>query len=86
VSGQAWLEARSAASGYGIRRFVTATDSVAAPRSKLEPETLRASTRTVLVRAIIPDLERRRLIDLLPDRDAGTLASWLKQHEGEVAL
>ena len=33
----------------GIRRFVTATDSVAAPRSKAAPETLRASTRTVLL-------------------------------------
>jgi hypothetical protein len=28
---------------------VTATDSVAAPRSKVAPETLRASTRTVLL-------------------------------------
>ena len=32
----------------GICRSVTATDSVAAPRSKAAPETLRASTRTVL--------------------------------------
>jgi transposase len=32
------------------------------------------------------DLEQRRLIDLLPDRDAGTLASWLKRRGGEVAL
>jgi hypothetical protein len=31
-----------------VRRFVTATDSVAAPRSKAEPETLRAITQTVL--------------------------------------
>jgi hypothetical protein len=31
-----------------IRRSVTATDSIAAPRSKVEPEMLRASTRTVL--------------------------------------
>ena len=33
---------------YGIRRLVAATDSVAAPRSKAEPEMFRASTRTVL--------------------------------------
>jgi hypothetical protein len=40
-----WWEA---ATGHGIRRFVTATDSVAVPRSKAPPETFRASTRTVL--------------------------------------
>ena len=33
---------------------------------------------------IICDLERRRVIDLLPDRSANTLASWLKQHGQEV--
>ena len=35
---------------------------------------------------IICDLERRRVVDLLPDRSAGTLASWLKRHGGEVAI
>jgi transposase len=35
---------------------------------------------------IICDLERRRVVDLLPDRGAGTLAAWLKRHGGEVAL
>lgn len=29
---------------------------------------------------ILVDLERRKLIDLLPDREAETLALWLKQH------
>ena len=33
---------------------------------------------------VICDLERRRVIDLLPDRNAGTLASWLKRHGQEV--
>ena len=31
----------------GNRRFVTATESAVAPRSKAAPETLRASTLTV---------------------------------------
>ncbi len=50
MSGVAGLQCRD----HGIRRFVTATDSVAAPRSKVEPEMLRASTRTVS-----PDQGRR---------------------------
>ena len=35
---------------------------------------------------IICDLERRRVVDLLPDRGADALASWLKRHGGEVAV
>jgi transposase len=31
---------------------------------------------------ILVDLERRQPIDLLPDRDAATLAAWLKAHPG----
>jgi transposase len=31
---------------------------------------------------ILIDLERRRPIDLLPDREAATLETWLKAHEG----
>ena len=31
---------------------------------------------------ILIDLERRIPIDLLPDREAATLAKWLKEHEG----
>lgn len=29
---------------------------------------------------IICDLERRRIVDLLPDREAGTVAAWLAEH------
>jgi Transposase len=29
---------------------------------------------------IICDLERRRIIDILPDREAATVASWLTEH------
>ena len=40
---------RLPAQSHRIRHLVTATDSVAAPRSKASPETLRAITRTVLL-------------------------------------
>jgi transposase len=35
---------------------------------------------------LICDLERRRVIDLLPDRAGETLASWLRQHGKSVAV
>src|SRR3954453_15691291 len=35
---------------------------------------------------ILVDLERRRVVDLLPDRSADTLAAWLKAHPGVSAV
>jgi len=31
---------------------------------------------------ILCDLEKRKVIDLLPDRDADTVAGWLRTHPG----
>ena len=33
--------------------------------------------------AILVDLEQHRVLDVLPDREAGTLANWLEQHAGQ---
>jgi transposase len=35
---------------------------------------------------IVVDLERRRVVDLLPDRNAETLAAWLREHPGAEIL
>jgi transposase len=35
---------------------------------------------------ILVDLERRRVVDLLPDRRAGTLVTWLNAHPGAEVI
>jgi hypothetical protein len=38
------------------------------------------------IRTILCDLEADRVADLLPDREAATLATWLQEHPGtEIA-
>jgi len=32
--------------------------------------------------AVLVDLERRTLVDVLPDRSADTFACWLREHPG----
>jgi hypothetical protein len=34
---------------------------------------------------ILVDLERSKVVDLLPDRDAGSFGAWLRDHPGEAA-
>ena len=35
---------------------------------------------------ILCDLEKGRVLDLLPDREAGTVSAWLKQHPGVAVM
>ena len=71
-------------SGDTLLRLVRASTLVASPPPRVIGVDDWAWRRGRRYGTIICDLERRRVIDLLPDRSANTLASWLKQHGQEV--
>ena len=73
-----------AAAGHRGRRLGGAASRFRRP---LADETAaEGSLRGQRYGTIICDLEQHRVIDLLPDRSADTLASQLKRHGGEVTI
>src|SRR3954453_19695039 len=72
-------------SGDTLLRLVRASDTAISPPRILGVDDW-AWRRGQRYGTIICDLERRRVIDLLPDRTGETLASWLRQHGKDVAV
>ncbi len=71
-------------SGDTLLRLVRASTLAASPPPRVVGVDDWAWRRGRRYGTIICDLERRRVIDLLPNRRANTLALWLKQHGHEV--
>jgi transposase len=69
-------------SGDTLLRRVKATPLPARPTPRVLGVDDFAFRRRMSYGSILVDLERRAVVDLLPDRAAGTLAAWLQSHPG----
>ena len=69
-------------SGDTLLRLVQATEREPPPSPRVVGIDDWAWRRGQRYGTIVCDLERERVIDLLPDRSAETVASWLRRHPG----
>ena len=69
-------------SGDTLLRLVQATGPEPPPSPRVVGIDDWAWRRGQRYGTIVCDLERERVIDLLPDRSAGAVAAWLRRHPG----